>query len=95
MDDFCRFVSKTEWALKFVYSLDQYYFFSFFTKNNITKIKLVNLPYELTTQKVCSKTKSYTFTFCYVLALGSKKKSINLSKKKKYQKKQNKQKPIT
>lgn len=22
-DDFCRFVSKTEWALKFVRSLDQ------------------------------------------------------------------------
>lgn len=37
-------------------------------------------------KKVCSKTKSYTFTFCNVLALGSKK-GLSIYPKKKYQKK--------
>lgn len=48
-------------------------------------------------KKVCSKTKSYTFTFCNVLALGSKKGLSIYPKKKipKKKKQQNKQKPIT
>lgn len=42
-------------------------------------------------QKVCSKTKSYTFTFCNVLALGSKKKGYQSIQKKIPKKKTTKQ----